>query len=309
MTRKTTRRILVAAIIVLMVLVTARLTLPFVLEGVIERRLESMGAAQATIGDVDVSLLRGRITLESVLTSGTDDMRFEAAQASINIAYWPLFKARLEIEAARLRDAVLDVRRTHDGRLFAGGFSISPQERGQTETREKPLRGWEVGLTEAVLQDVVIRYQGPRLARETTLQEARLRGVSTWLPSAWSPLVMEAALGDAQLSFDGSVQPFAPGRALAGRLKVTGLSLATAQELLKEPGFTLKGTLDAQADVEVRLPAHGRAVNATMDGQLNAGDVSYSADQLGAQAKSLTWEGKADATLALAEQTLMLDLQ
>lgn len=309
MTRKTAKRLLTVLISVMTVLVAARLTLPFVLAGVIERRLESMGAAQATIGDVDISLLRGLLTLQSVLTRGTDDTRFEVAQASVNIAYWPLLKNRLEVESAHLRDAVLDVRRMQDGSWFIGGFGISQQERGQAETHGERLRGWEIGLTEAVLQNIVIRYQGPRLAREATLRQARLQGVSTWRQQAWSPLSMEASMSEARLSFAGSVQPFAPGLALAGRLEVTDLPLGLAPEVLQEPGFTLQGTLGAKADIEVRLPADAQTVNATVNGRLNAQDVSYSAGQLGIQAKNAIWEGQADATLAMAEQFLALDLQ
>src|SRR5262245_20825052 len=146
------------------VLIAVRAALPAVVRRTLETRASEALHARVTIGDVDLSLLRGGVVLEDVA------LRAAAAPASdgplvawkrfaVAVRWLPLVRRIVRLRTVELDRPEVTVDRLEDGRLNLTALVAGPAEPAAAEPKEPepaeaatPSR-WRVGVDRIVLRD------------------------------------------------------------------------------------------------------------------------------------------------------------
>jgi hypothetical protein len=109
--RRWPRRVLITAAAVLVVLVAARIALPFVVQRFVNQRLAGVPGYVGSVGDIDIGLLRGAYRLEDVaIHKHTDAVRepfFLAREIDFSLAWRELFRGKV-VSDILVRDAELN---------------------------------------------------------------------------------------------------------------------------------------------------------------------------------------------------------
>ncbi|MBX3728129.1 MAG: hypothetical protein KF858_03010 [Candidatus Sumerlaeia bacterium] len=223
------RRIVVAVAAALVALaIAARMALPGVVRGQLERRLSEALAVPVTIGDVDLGLLTGRVALEDIAIAnppghGEDDLltirRVEARVPLIGLTADTLLVERIEIDGVRGRLA----RRSGQPSNLEALRALREREREDRDTerdatrprgeKRRDVRVYDDStpiIFEARVRDVQVEFEmlsGRRAGRVRIGAEelALTHGESPFLPGL--PGVLEAAGLDVDLERRGQAGP------------------------------------------------------------------------------------------------------
>lgn len=118
---KTARILVTVGIALVVILLILRISLPSIIKNIVERKLNEKLGANTTIGGVDLSLLRGSVTMRKIRIdnpSGFDSKPFLSMQnIFVNVALTSLLSNEIRIERVDIKHLVLGIHRTKEGHI------------------------------------------------------------------------------------------------------------------------------------------------------------------------------------------------
>ena len=210
--RRVPRRLLIAGLSLAGLVLALRAALPFALERVIERKLESLDGYGGEIGDVDLSLLRGAYEIEGLEIVKTRDGRRE-----------PFFKARkvdLSIQWKQLANGALvgELNATApELNMIAGSPYETPKEDGRRKPWTATVRElFPVRINRVRVENGAIHYRDPHGSPDVDVYAKDVRITATNLTNSEkvsddlaANIDARARLQDgAPMTLSGSIDPF-----------------------------------------------------------------------------------------------------
>ena len=277
------RRLLIAAVALVAVLVPAGLYLPDLgLRWGVVRGLTDLGWAQASVSQAKVSLLKGAVAIRGMQAVTALGEALGIDGIDLTFRWKPLLARRLWLEQLSFDKADIALTRTPDGWRVNG----LPVPGGEAGAEPSP---WGYGVTALTLTDSRLAVEDGPVRVIVEIERLELRDLASWVPLAPASLSFKGRVNGAPLSLSGTVAPFAERLDFALDLRVDGLDLAP---------FARWGGLaggDGRLDAELRLEggADGHAP-IRAEGRLGLADGVQPLDGGKVAAARLDWQGRVD---------------
>ncbi len=257
----------------------------------ISRWFAAQGVESTQIEDVDFNLFTGRLTVQGLRAASAGRALVSAARSSLELDWLPLLHRELLIREVTIEGARLYVDRSEDGAVTLAGIALGPSAR--------PVRrsDWTFTVNTWRVLDSALELRTPRLQTVLQARDCTLKGLSSFHANKEASLQLTGALGGAELTFEGSLAPFAERPRAAGRLRLVGLDLASLQDVLPKNGSALGGQMDIDTDVSLGALDAG-ALRIRQDGELTLHDLRI---RIGRDVKlggtRLAWSGALDGRI------------
>jgi hypothetical protein len=169
MTRR--RKILVASMAVLVMLVAARIALPFVVEDFVNRKLASLDSYAGHVGDIDIHLWRGAYSIDEIEIVKKGAKRpvpfFRGQRVNLSVEWRSLFRGSIVSEAEFIRPELNLV-----------------QGRGASDTQLGKEENWNARLEELFpfrfntleVVDGTVRFLAPGISTQDAITARRVNG-------------------------------------------------------------------------------------------------------------------------------------
>jgi hypothetical protein len=267
--------------------------LPYAMEWGGERALLKLGAASATIEDVDFSPMTGRLILTDLKFQGDDGDRVSVEHLLIKIDLLPLLRKRVHIRTFYLLGVTGDVRQTGEGDLAVGGitFPSEPVEDEIDKPASEPASPWGIGVRSLDVREIAIRLITPELDETVQLKRFSLGHVASWEPERATSFLIRATILDAEIELEGELSPLSSEPSGQFDLNLRNFSFDKLLPYLAGYGVNdLSGTLRARgkfegaisgterrADMELSVDGNQIvAVTSTAAGNLSANQANVS---------------------------------
>jgi hypothetical protein len=247
--------------IAVFLLVAIRVALPPILRSQIEKQANAALLGHATVGDVDLWILRGAVALKDVALRGEnaapDDPPLAAFRRFyVNIGWWGLLRHRLRIEDVGLDGLELNVDRLKTGALVLPSLRPKPETEPPPEKpAEQPAKAgtpWDVIVDQAYFGDGHFRLRDhivePPEKREVDLDGLRLTHFELLAQPHGRPGkgLIEVKFGDGTVRIETGVQSRPDGFAVSALVSIKKLPLDRLQVHMPELGWSdFAGRLDA----------------------------------------------------------------
>jgi hypothetical protein len=118
---KITRILIIAGAALVVVLVIFRLTFPTIIKNMLEQKLDKQLGVKTTIGDVNLSLFRGTVTMREITMDNPPSFAptpfLSVQKVFANVALTSLLSKEMRIELVHIQDLKIRVQRTKEGRI------------------------------------------------------------------------------------------------------------------------------------------------------------------------------------------------
>jgi hypothetical protein len=172
MTRK--RKILIIVLAIVLLLVAARIALPFVVEDYVNGKLQTLDSYRGHVGDIDVHLWRGAYSIDDIEILKAGAARpvpfFRATRLEFSVEWRSLFRGALVSEATFLQPQVNLV-----------------QARSEQESQLGGEENWNARLEElfpfrfntVAVQDGTVRFLAPGISTKDAITARKVNGAVT----------------------------------------------------------------------------------------------------------------------------------
>lgn len=254
-----------AAILALLLLVRA--ALPVVLRPVLVSHGSQAINGRLEIADVDVSLVRGVVTLQGVTVSaegaGVGPV-VACEELSVNLRWLPLRRRMVRFDGIRLVAPRIDIRRLEDGSINL--FGLIPAGEATPEPAQPPEapidfeagQGWNVAVDRVLVSRGEIWFEDRAQAGAERLHveiaDLDLRGASlrTGVYDSAASFELDARVEDAPVHAQGTIETLDAGLRVHAAAGVQGLPLRHTGPYVSALGWSgLQGALNL--DVEYDL--------------------------------------------------------
>lgn len=297
-----------AAGLVLLVAIVL-LTLPLAIEWVIERGLAAVGAQQVAIADVDFNPFLGRLRVQGLQAQAGGAPPLKLDEASLRIAWWPLWRRHIVLEELTLRGLQLALEQRADGQLRLAGMPLpaGQQDGGQQPAAQPPPgQAWGLGLRRLRLEGSDVRYRSPELEVAMHVDALALRRLFSYAEGVPAMLTLHGTLNDAALNVALQATPFSAPRYAKGHIALQRLGLAGFGRALPPVVAGLEGQLGIDMDLTAQQSGNGDfklgIAGAT---RLAKFALQLPEQQTEVSHDSLAWQGRVD----LARQAAQLQWQ
>ncbi len=230
---------------------------PFLLQKLFTDWLLEHGGEQVTIKDIDFNPLTGILKLEGLQATGTDRAVLSVNEAQLDIAWLPLLKRQVTVQAIHLSGFSGNIDMRTDA-LSIGGIVI-PQDTptDQPETPPEPGKAWSTGIRQLSFDNINLTYLDPQLKLHVVLDELKLDVLEQWSPDTPASIRARGRIEDAPFSLNGMISPFAVTPSYQADYSVKQLPL-TPFSVFAAPTVTqLAGRLSLEGKLELALGKDG----------------------------------------------------
>ncbi len=237
--------------------------LPYAIEWGGERALLKLGAASATIEDVDFNPMTGRLILTDLKFQGINGDGASVEHLLIKVDLFPLFKKRLHIRTLDLLGVNIEIRQSAGGDLDIGGIVLpsSPAEE-EPEPSGDSASPWGMGIRDLDVREISLRFINPEIDETVGLDRLNLERFSTWEPDRASSFRVRATVLDAGIELEGEMNPLSTSPTVKCELNLRNLSLERLLPYLADYGVTtLSGTVLARGKLEGTIVATAPSVD------------------------------------------------
>lgn len=239
-------------LVLALVLLAIRLTLPGVVAPLLAARLSRALGTRVEIGDVSLQPIDAIVTLRSVTVhapvgaAAGEHPAIVARRVRVDVQWLPLLHQTLEVRELALESARVDLDRFADG-----SFGLANLERANPAA-ELPA-GWTFALSRIAVRDSQLRVRdlaaGGTGLLEATLRNASISGIrrrATAFGKAPN-LYVDALVGGGQLRVRGRYELRDDGLVLDAQMRVKNVPLAQAKPYVADLGWTdLAGQVSGQ---------------------------------------------------------------
>ena len=271
--------------------------LPVGIDYGIEQYLESQGADEVIVEDVDFNPFTRRLTLYGMRVKIGAQTTLNIPEATFIVDWSEFIHKRFVLKRLNISDTELVIQELSDGRWQIGGIDL-PDQKEATEPSS-----WDFSLQQVTVTNSEIKFISSQLSSDLKIEQARISKVNSWMPERKARLEFKGQLneGKLQLQLDGS--PFGKDLTVAGQIKLKGLSLAPFAQLLKPHLKSLEGRLDADLSIETRQMTD-TGLRHTQKGRLNLHQARIRIEDTDLSNKSLAWDGTVRIDIPKSAKTL-----
>ncbi|HEX22188.1 MAG TPA: DUF748 domain-containing protein [Chromatiales bacterium] len=278
-----------------LVVVSVLVLLPMGVQVGLRNWLLENGGDRVQVADVDLNLFTGTLQLEGVAIDVDEQNTLNAERVRLSLAWLPLLKKHVVIEALAVNGVTLEIRQNENGQLRAGGILIPSGNNAETlkedteQAREEKASDWKIGIDTLVLSDINIRYAAPKLQMDTRIEQLSLQNLAAWRPDKGAQVSLQATIDGAPLSYTGSITPFGDSLRVDGRIDLRDLPLANFRQIT---GIAeeLAGKLSLDTKISLALSATGINLQLETD-TLQLDQLQLVTPQIQLQQQSLRWAG------------------
>ncbi len=253
------RNRILLALLVLVLLV--RIALPPVLRSVIVSQADAALVGRVELADVDLSLIRGGVTLNGVSVHvderpSTEPALFEAKRLWTQISWLALLTKTIEVEEFELDGFVVRLDRLKDGLLLPRPVPGEAAEAEQEVASSEPL-GWSFAAEDVAFRDGQIHFRDETVGTEPQRFDLAVKDLSAKQlelridPSGAEPgrLSIHAQVGEGSVGLDAQVTQHAAGPGGTSTITLANLPIDKVRVYLKMFGWSdLSGKLDASIE-------------------------------------------------------------
>jgi hypothetical protein len=273
--------------------------LPVGIDYGIERYLESQGADEVIVEDVDFNLFTRRLTLTGMRVQIGTQTTLNIPEATFIIDWSAFIRKRFVLERFHISDTELIIKELGDGGWQIGGIDLPDQK----ETSEPS--SWNFGLQQVSVNNSKIKFISSQLSSDLKIDQAGISKLSSWMPERKARLEFEGQLNAGMLNLQMDLSPFGNDLSAAGRIQLKGLSLAPFAQLLKPHLKSLEGSLDADLNIETRQTAD-TGFSHTQKGVLSLHQARMQIEDSDITNKSLDWDGTVRIDIPKTAETLKI---
>jgi len=273
--------------------------LPVGIDYGIERYLESQGADEVIVEDVDFNPFTRRLTLTGMRVKIGTQTTLKIPEATFIIDWSAFIRKRFVLERFNISDTELIIKELSDGRWQIGGIDLPDQK----ETSEPS--SWNFGLQQVTVTNSKIKFISSQLSSDLKIEQAGISKLSSWMPERKARLEFEGQLNEGKLQLQMDLSPFGNDVTAAGQIKLKGLSLAPFAQLLKPHLKSLEGRLDADLTIETRQTAD-TGISHTQKGVLSLHQARMQIEDSDITNKSLDWDGVVRIDIPKTAETLKI---
>nr|WP_320115056.1 DUF748 domain-containing protein [uncultured Desulfuromonas sp.] len=261
--------------------------------------LDRQPGLSARLNDIDLNPFTGLLRVEGLQVSRHGEDVLVAGLAEVQMAWWPLFKRRVDLQQVTVHDMVLLIEQLPETPLTIAGLALTEQDTLAEETAPPPT-GAAWGISTGVITfrqvDVVLRNRH----QDTRVQIDHLNSspLVSWQPQQAGALDVSLNIAGGTLTCVGENRPFAsPART---DLTVNGqhLDLETVAPLLSALGWRrARGRLDGNLHVQAAAAVESQPGRLKIDGQLSGRNLSAEHTAVWLKQLNLSWQGQLDILL------------
>jgi len=270
------------------------LSLPPVARWQIETQLGKLGAKSVEVGRLRINPATGEIEVENFKSVGPDGEDIVVGKAKLRISLPDLARRQITISELSVKDADIDIRHDAQGLWSVGGF---PMEFAPEEEPPKPSPPWQLEADNIAVDNSQITLNlGPAL-QKALVEKLRINKLSTLKPAEPATISLSVMTSGGKVVFDGTALPFAdqPGAELS--LNVAALKLAAFRDLIATGRIKdIDGTATVQGKAKAGL-SKGGGLSMSFNGNAALAMARVQTTLFETNAKSLTWDGNAGASL------------
>ena len=200
------------------------LGLPYLIKFETIKWLQTHGAGQAHIDDIDLNLFAGTFQIDSLVVQTNSETPLRIWQLGGDIKILDLLDKRATIQSLWLYGGHLSVIENEDGGLTIGGIKI-PMSIPATETAPTDQSDWKFGLNTIVLANTTVEYHAPHLEQNYYLNVVYVLDMHSWEPDRPAQVGIDMRINNQPFTVSSSVRPFAAEPDTAARLDLQGLNL------------------------------------------------------------------------------------
>jgi len=270
------------------------LSLPPVARWQIETQLGKLGARSVEVGRLRINPATGEIEVENFKSVGPDGEDILVGKARLRISLPDLARRQITISELSVADADIDIRYDAQGLWSVGGF---PMAFAPEEEPPEPSPPWQLEADDIAVDNSQITLNlGPAL-QKALVEKLRINRLSTLKPAEPATVSLSVMTSGGKVVFDGTALPFAdqPGAELS--LNVEALKLAAFRDLIATGRIKdIDGTATVQGKAKAGL-AEGGGISVSFNGKAALAMPRVQTTLFETNAKSLTWDGNAGASL------------
>lgn len=270
-------------------------SLPFAIQLEIERALTRLGAEQVSVKNVDFNPFVGRLLVEAVSAQAGDAPPLLLEQASVQIAWWPLWSRRIVVEEARLRGLQLTVSQTTGGQLQMSGLMLPASEAGNDQPGDENIPGdqkWGFGIRHFQFQSSDVSYHTEQLDMALRINDFELNKLLSFAAAIPANARFDGSLNRSPLNMAFRGTPFSETRHAKLSIGLQGFDLAGLKRMLPPAIKDLKGRLGFDYELRVQQSQKGD-FKLEVDGKTKVAEyvVRMPELQLAVSHDSVTWQG------------------
>jgi len=241
-------------------------------------RLSAAAAlSDATGRDVQVraarlNLATGRGALRDVIIGVGAAPAARIGHLVLDLDIRSLWRKRIRLDSAVLRDADIEVRRLADGRVRVAGFDLPTDGGGAVGGA-----GWAVGVDSVEIADVGIIYRDGDTVQRLAIGRFSVSELATWRDDARSPVAFEGKLDTGALRVTGQMSPFSAESRGSFDIKIDDLPIAPLALPARAAGLAaVTGAMSA--DLRLTLSGAGDGLSGMLSGDATLVGLTLAAD-------------------------------
>ena len=229
-----------------------------------------------SVGQADVSLLRGRVALENVLIRNESTTEKEdalnLAHLALDLDVGELLVHRvLRIRALEVKRGAIPVAFDHTDATDESAFRIAGIDLNRfSGTEKEPSEADQTSITveKITVENINIDYQHNSIPLPAHIEKLQVKNIDQSMPDSEAEFIFMFSGAGVDAALDGAAKPFAqvPSAvfsAAVNQLNIEELLTSVRAVGVELPGLlnTASGRIDIAADIELNAPA-GDACNA-----------------------------------------------
>jgi hypothetical protein len=270
------------------------ISLPPVARWQIETQLGKLGAKSVEVGRLSINPATGEIEVENFKSVGPDGEDILVGKAKLRISLPDLARRQITISELSVSDADIDIRHDEKGLWSVGGF---PMAFAAAEEPPEPSPPWQLEADNISVDDSEITLNLMSGLQKALFEELRINKLSTLTPTEPATISLSVTTSGGKVVLDGTALPFAakPGAELL--LNVPALKLAAFRDLIANGRIKdIDGTATVQGKASAGIGQDG-GISISFNGKASLATALVRTTLFETSAKSLTWDGNADASL------------
>ena len=260
---------------------------------------KDQGADQVNIDDVSFNPFSGRLTLTNFTVSTEAQTVLKIAEATFRIQWIPFVRKRFVLQQFTISDTQITVEELESGKWRIGGITLP-----ETKKTRAPS-SWNFSFQEALVINSKVKLISDRLKSDLVIEQAKLFKLTSWLHDNNARLEFSGKLNDAPLQLQLDISPFGDEMALAGQIKLAGLSLKPFAQLLQPHLKTLEGHVDVDLKVETRKK-NDSGFNHHQKGLVKLHQIRTQTADVKLSKEDLAWDGAIRVDIPQSQEALKI---
>jgi len=296
--------VLILSIVVAAVLIG----LPYLIKFEVIKWLETHGAEQAQIEDIDLNPFAGSFQVENLTIQVKGETPLHIGQLAGDIKMFDLLDKRVVVQTFWLFDGHLSISQGENNDLTIGGIRL-PKSPPPAEATHTEKSAWEFGLNTLVIANTTVDYHTPHLAQNFFVNAIYVLDMHSWEPTRPAQVGVDMLINNQHFAISSGVRAFSAEPNTAAQLELEGLQLRDFAVLA---GLADVKNLSGKVSFQLVLNATQRDRGQTLlsiSGDMNISDFRADYEDMSIAQGLLHYSGNINLNLHGPADSPMLDIE